>query len=156
MKNFLKMHLWRVLIVFFLFAIQIAIIVLGIFYIRDYYPAVYFLFLLVSIVITLFIISNRSNPSYKISWLVLILIFPVFGGFLYLLFGNKKMNRRQVKMVRKMNALIDKATKDTEKNLEDLKDESIDAFNQSTYIKNATGFGPYQNCNLEYFPSGEA
>lgn len=150
------MHLWRVLIVFFLFAIQIAIIVLGIFYIRDYYPAVYFLFLLVSIVITLFIISNRSNPSYKISWLVLILIFPVFGGFLYLLFGNKKMNRRQVKMVRKMNALIDKATKDTEKNLEDLKDESIDAFNQSTYIKNATGFGPYQNCNLEYFPSGEA
>lgn len=155
MKNFLKINLWRLLIVLLFFLVQIAIIVLGIIYVRDYYPYIYFLFLFISVVIVLFIISNRSNPSYKISWLVLILIFPVFGGFMYLLFGNKKMNRRQKKMVTKMNNLIEAATKKTEDILDQLENENLDAHKQSLYIKNATGFGPYQNCQLQYFPSGE-
>ncbi len=156
MKNFLKMHLWRLLIVFLLFLVQIAIIIFGIIYIRDYYPFIYLFFLSISVVVVLFIIGNRSNPSYKISWLVLILIFPVFGGFLYLLFGNKKMNRRQKKMVTEMHVLIEEATKSTEEVLHHLQHENLDAHKQSTYIKNATGFGPYQNSHLEYFSSGEA
>ncbi len=156
MKNFLKMHLWRLLIVFLLFLVQISIIIFGIIYIRDYYPFIYLFFLSISVVVVLFIIGNRSNPSYKISWLVLILIFPVFGGFLYLLFGNKKMNRRQKKMVTEMHVLIEEATKSTEEVLHHLQHENLDAHKQSTYIKNATGFGPYQNSHLEYFSSGEA
>lgn len=156
MKNFLKMHLWRLLIIFFLFLVQISIIVLGILYIRDYYPYVYLGFLVVSIIIVLSIIANRSNPSYKIAWLVLILIFPVFGGFMYLMFGNKKMNRRSKKMVSKMNAMIEAATKKTESVLDDLARDHPDAHKQSTYIKNTTGFGPYQNCYLEYYRSGES
>jgi len=156
MKNFLKMHFWRLLIVLFLFLSQLAIIILGIIYIRDYYPLIYLLFLVISVVVVLIIIGNRSNPSYKISWLVLILIFPAFGGMLYLLFGNKKMNRKQKKMVTKMHALIEQSTRNTEGVLERLKSENLDAHNQSAYIKNTTGFGPYQNCYSEYFPSGES
>jgi len=156
MKDFLKMHLWRLLIIAVLFLVQIAIIVLAIIYVRDYYPYIYLFFLLISAIVVLFIIGNRSNPSYKISWLVLILILPVFGGFLYLLFGNKKMNRRQKKMVKRMNTLITKASKDTTVVLSDLAAEDLDAHRQSTYIKTATGFGPYANCQLEYFPSGES
>ncbi|MFA7377945.1 MAG: PLDc N-terminal domain-containing protein, partial [Bacilli bacterium] len=156
MKNFLKMHFWRLLIVLFLFLSQLAIIILGIIYIRDYYPLIYLLFLIISVVVVLIIIGNRSNPSYKISWLVLILIFPAFGGMLYLLFGNKKMNRKQKKMVTKMHALIEQSTRNTEGVLERLKSENLDAHNQSAYIKNTTGFGPYQNCYSEYFPSGES
>jgi cardiolipin synthase len=150
------MHLWRLLIVLFLFLVQIAIIVLGVLYIRDYYPYVYFFFLAISVIIVLSIIANRSNPSYKISWLVLILIFPVFGGFMYLMFGNKKMNRRSKKMVNKMNAMIAEATKKTEGVLECLAENHPDAYPQSTYIKTATGFGPYQNSFLEYYRSGES
>ncbi|MFA5421611.1 MAG: cardiolipin synthase [Bacilli bacterium] len=156
MKNFLKMHLWRLLIVFLLFLAQIAIIVLGIIYIRDYYPYLYLAFLLASIVVVLFIIGNRSNPSYKISWLVLILIFPVFGGFLYLLFGNKKMNRKSKRMVQKMEEMIEISTRKTSDVIGLLEQENLDAFSQSTYIKTATGFGPYQNSYLKYFDSGES
>ncbi|MDY0344978.1 MAG: cardiolipin synthase [Bacilli bacterium] len=156
MKNFLKMHLWRLLTVFLLFLAQIAILVLGVIYIRDYYPYLYLFFLGVSIIVVLSIIGNRSNPSYKISWLVLILIFPVFGGFMYLMFGNKKMNRHQKKRVEQMHAMIERATKKTENVLEALALENLDAHKQSTYIKNTTGFGPYQNCYLEYFRSGES
>lgn len=156
MKNFLKMNLWRLLIVFLLFAAQIAIIVLGIVYIADYYPVIYLFFLAISVVVVLFIIGNRSNPSYKISWLVLILILPVFGGLLYLIFGNKKMNRRQRKMVMKMDVLIEEATKKTEDVLNHLETVDLDAHKQSSYIKNATGFGPYRGSRLRYFPSGES
>ncbi len=156
MKNFVKIHLWRLLIVVFLFLVQIAIMVFGVMYIRDYYPLVYFFFLVISVIIALSIIGNRSNPSYKISWLVLILIFPVFGGFMYLMFGNKKMNRHSKKMVSKMNDMIMEATKKTEDILESLAHNHPDAYLQSAYIKNTTGFGPYQNSYLEYYRSGES
>ncbi|NCA96960.1 MAG: cardiolipin synthase [Bacteroidia bacterium] len=156
MKNFLKMHLWRLLIVLLLFLAQIAIIILGIVYISDYYPIVYVFFLAISVVVVLIIIGNRSNPSYKISWLVLILVFPVFGGFLYLIFGNKKMSRRQRKMVMKMDHLIEQATKKTEDVLNHLETIDLDAHKQSSYIKNATGFGPYRGSESVYFPSGES
>lgn len=49
------------------------------------------LFIVLSMFVTLYIINNDDDdPSYKIIWLIPILSFPVFGGLLYLAFGNKK------------------------------------------------------------------
>ena len=48
-------------------------------------------FIFLSVIVTLYIINNDDDdPSYKIIWLIPILSFPVFGGLLYVVFGNKK------------------------------------------------------------------
>ncbi|MCD7809493.1 MAG: PLDc N-terminal domain-containing protein, partial [Erysipelotrichaceae bacterium] len=44
---------------------------------------------ILSIFVVLWLVNKEENPSYKISWIILILIFPILGGFLYLLIGNK-------------------------------------------------------------------
>ena len=42
-----------------------------------------------SLLIVLWLVNKDENPAYKISWIILILIFPIFGGLLYLFIGNK-------------------------------------------------------------------
>lgn len=46
-----------------------------------------------SLVIIVWIVRKYDNPSYKIPWIVLILLFPLFGGLFYLIWGNTPFNR---------------------------------------------------------------
>ena len=55
---------------------------------------------LVSLVVVLWIVTKRDNPSYKIAWIIAILIFPIFGGIFYLVFGNKTMDKKQAQRIR--------------------------------------------------------
>lgn len=47
-------------------------------------------FTVLSIVIVLYIIGKDDNSAYKIGWIVLIMVLPLFGGLLYLFSGDKK------------------------------------------------------------------
>ena len=42
-------------------------------------------FTVISIIVALYIVNRRAKPGYKLSWLALILSFPIFGGLFYLL-----------------------------------------------------------------------
>ena len=67
-----------------------------------YYTYSYIIFEIVGIGLTLYIISSDMNPSYKIAWIIPILIFPVFGVMFFLFFGNS----RAARISRRMNQFI--------------------------------------------------
>ncbi len=48
---------------------------------------------LLSLLLTLRIINNKSNPAFKIAWLIPILLFPVLGGLVYLVFGSDRTGK---------------------------------------------------------------
>ena len=62
---------------------------------------------LLSLLITLGIINSKSNPAYKIAWLIPILLFPVFGGLVYLLFGSDRTGRYLRKKLQGIGAEMD-------------------------------------------------
>ena len=49
---------------------------------------------LVSIALALYIVRREENAGYKMSWLLVLCIAPLFGLFIYLLLGNKRPSRR--------------------------------------------------------------
>lgn len=49
---------------------------------------------ILSMLVVLWLVNKDENSSYKISWIILILVFPVFGGLLYLMIGNKQPSHR--------------------------------------------------------------
>ena len=51
------------------------------------------LMFIMSSAVVLWLVSKDETSAYKISWIILILVFPVFGGLLYLSIGNKKPSR---------------------------------------------------------------
>ena len=54
------------------------------------------------VLIILFLVRKDENPAYTIAWMALIGITPVFGGLMYLFWGNKRPSRR---MRRRMAAV---------------------------------------------------
>lgn len=47
-----------------------------------------------------YLVSKDDNPEFRIGWIIVILIFPLFGGLFYFSFGDKKPSKR---MRRKLN-----------------------------------------------------
>lgn len=76
------------------FLLQISIIVVGIVYAASQFWWIWLIFEFFSFLICLYIVSRDINPSYKLSWCVLILLAPAFGGLVYLFIGRQRMNRR--------------------------------------------------------------
>lgn len=64
----------------------------------------YAAFIFASLCAVFAILSNRSNPAYKIAWIVLIMTFPVFGGPFYLLFGFNKLSRHTRKKMAEISS----------------------------------------------------
>ena len=53
-------------------------------YLRDYVVYVYSAMNILGAVIVIYIINQRGNPAFNMTWVLLILIFPVFGCLFYL------------------------------------------------------------------------
>ncbi len=79
----------RIVIVSLGIAIQLAWLFLIIFVLSAYYLPLAFGLNLISLVVVLFIIKRSGNPQIKMAWIVPILIFPLFGGIIFMLSGGK-------------------------------------------------------------------
>ena len=57
---------------------------------------------IISIVVALHIIAKKDKGAYKLTWVFIILVFPLFGGLFYLLFKLQSSTRafsRKLKII---------------------------------------------------------
>lgn len=113
----------------------------------------YFLVLFAQFVCTVKIISSDTNPDYKVPWLLFVLILPVVGFLLYLIFSSTKLKR---KYVRKFKVLknVD-YHKDDGSEFLTLKEENTVAYNQAVLIKKISSANLFRDTETKYFSSGE-
>ena len=93
MKKILRFITQRVVITALLIVLQALLLFGFIWKLDNYFVYFYAGSVLLSLLIALGIINSKSNPAYKIAWLIPILLFPVFGGLVYLLFGSDRTGR---------------------------------------------------------------
>lgn len=108
-----------------------------------------------SIIAVFWILSRQDDPSYKISWIVLIFLFPLAGCLFYLIFGNKRFGLN----MRKQLAAFSEARSDfvREKNsLHHLAEQDPAGARLAAYLQTAAAAPVYEHSAAEYFPSGEA
>ena len=155
MKKIFKFLLSRLVIVCLLILIQFLFLIWIMVFLSDNGVYFYSLMQLVSVGVVLYIITNHENPSYKLAWVIPILIFPLFGGFFYLLWGNKPVTK-------KLKRRIEDFYYDTEKYMQQDKQIKKDFSNdnkgnlvQTNYIFRMSGFPIYKNTEAEYFPLGD-
>lgn len=93
MKKILRFLTQRVVLTALLILIQ-ALLLFGIIWkLNNYFIYFYAFSVLLSLLLTLRIINNKSNPAFKIAWLIPILLFPVLGGLVYLVFGSDRTGK---------------------------------------------------------------
>lgn len=111
---------------------------------------------LLSLMAVLYIISKDDNPAYKLAWIIPILVFPLFGGLLYLLFGDKRPTKRMRIQMDKAAAKISAFSISEDDLLEQVQIEDKTAFGQMKYINDFAHYPAYRNTESYYYNSGEA
>ncbi|MCI2105717.1 MAG: cardiolipin synthase [Intestinimonas sp.] len=154
MKKMVSLLFHRIFWVAFALLIQLMILFLMVVRFSRYFVYFYWLSVAISVVAVIWIIGNKSDPGYKIAWLVPILSIPIFGGLIYLMFGGSRLNRRTRL---KMQCMAD----DMQKELAcDYKADQLlplgeDAVHQARYLEHIAYCPVYGNTKAEYFSSGE-
>ena len=103
MRNFPKLMFNRVVVVSLSILLQIAVLLAGMLWLNDYRSWINIALSVISWVAVVYIMSDKSNPSYKIAWIVLILAFPVAGVTIYLLFGGNKASSRENRKMKRIS-----------------------------------------------------
>ena len=112
-------------------------------------------FRLLSILVGLRVVSSRDKPTYKLLWIVLILLFPVFGGLLYLLITFQSSTRWVSRRLRELEADSRPLLSGGEDRYQAACERAPECVPQITYLKNA-GFPVYDHTSCDYFSPGEA
>jgi cardiolipin synthase len=108
-----------------------------------------------SIIIVIAVVGNRDNASYKLIWCILILVFPLFGGMFYLLFGGKTLKRPQARHMREIVAYTVPLLPRGDETLAELNAIDSAAAAQARYLERAAQAPLYAETRTEFLPTGE-
>lgn len=145
----------RVVIVALLLIVQIAVMVFFSVRLSSYFKWYYIASILMSLLAVFGILSSRSNPAYKIAWIVLIMAFPIFGGPFYLMYGSSRLSRRIKKKMAAISDNISAYTPADHQVVENWTAENPEAFLQSRYIEHGASCPVYEHTQCEYHEIGE-
>lgn len=155
LKKIASIVFHRTALVALLLFLQVGLLVVAILGFTEYFVYFYVFCVVLSIVVVLWIVNTRSDPGYKIAWIIPILLAPVFGGLLYLLFGGNRLSRRMQRKMEGMNRkLCDVLGPDC--HAEELAAPwGQDAVNQARYLERYAHCPPYVNTAAKYYPLGD-
>ena len=141
----------RITLTIALLLVQIIIIFL-LFSVGKHIVWIYGSFTLVSIIIVLFIVNSKRNPSYKIAWIIPLLLFPGFGVLLYTLYKLQFSIRLMRKKLIEESNFSSKYLVQDKKILNEINDKSL--YNLATYTNKVSNYKIYGIKNINYFNSG--
>ncbi len=132
----------------------------------NYSPYAFILILLLHIIAVLSLANKDTNPEYKVSWLIVILLIPFFGVLLYSMFYSRKISRKDTRFMENIYREIDRASNDKydengtpcEKNeiFAELSSISHHAAGRANALLASGSFSElYKNTESEYFAFGE-
>ena len=140
----------RIGLVLVLIALQIFLVVLLVDLIAERALLLYFFIQFIAVVDIFILASRRQNISYTIAWVLLILLLPVTGHLLYILWGRRRKHRS---VRRAIARTADKLQKDPAI-YQTLGATHPERKRLGGYL-GRMGFPIYQNTNCTYYPVGE-
>lgn len=153
--KYLKVILNRLFIFGLMILVQVIYMLLIISKFSHYSQLMSVICTVISILVVLFIVSKEDNPAYKIAWIIPILLFPIFGGLLYLFLGNKKPAKKmRVKLEKEYDRQKQLMHQD-KKVIEEIEAQDMRVAGQVKYLSDYMKFPIYKNTEAVYYKSGE-
>ncbi len=110
---------------------------------------------IISVLCILDISSENMNPSFKVTWIITVLIFPIFGAPLYIIFAKSKQSHRIGKRFKNYRLMMRNTMTNQCDGISEIEADDPATARQMRYIQK-TAYAPvYQNTCTKYFPSGE-
>lgn len=137
-------------------ALQIAVLAWIYFWLDDRYQAYgYGAFGLVSAVLAIRILNEKQNASFKMAWLVPVLLFPVFGCLFYIFVQLQMETKILAKRIADIRIRTRSYLKQNEAIAAKLMKENRRNANLSRYLSERAGYPVYDRTNFKYYPLGD-
>ncbi len=171
MRKFLKFITGRMAWTILFFLIQIIIIFFTLKYAESSFGLSVFNFFL-GFVVSFAIFTRNDAPEYKLSWILLISVFPIFGCFMYLIFGNKKRGRWEKRKIKNYQELMkehkigefsddpsddpkDLVVTEVPENVSGLTEIQLEDIRLQHYLTHLTGSVPSTSTEVTYYSLGD-
>lgn len=155
LKKLASLVFHRTALVALLLILQGAVLILMMARFSAYFVYFYWSCVVLSVLVVLWIVEKQSDPGYKIAWIIPILLFPLFGGLVYVLVGGNRLSHRMQARMQGMSRKMAQVLQQDNK-AEDLEVFGLDAVNQSRYLERYALCPAYTNTAVRYFSLGDA
>lgn len=150
-KNDVKNSIVRVIIAALLIIIQVFMIVNLAIHLSEYYAAFDTIMSIIAFICVLRIYGRPDNSAFKLSWIVLILIFPVFGLAIYILFGRPSLLKTVQKKFNKVNDDLNSYKIETQGYEELQQNDPLHA--TEAYYLQSLGFPVFNHTKIKFYSS---
>ena len=112
-------------------------------------------FALISAILTIHILNEKQNASFKMAWLIPVLLFPVFGTLFYVFVQLQMETKIFAKRIAEVQKRTDHFLEQDTAVYERLSRRSRRNANLSLYMKKSGGYPTWDRTNFKYFPLGD-
>lgn len=155
LKKLLKFLTSRVVIISVLILLQLGLFFFLTFYALRFSTFIYYGLQVISLIVVIWLVNRNENPSFKLAWVIPILLFPIVGILFYLLFGSPRMPKKLSRMIDAYHEKLRPYLSGHDKNVSELRSRSPELGRQSDYIMHSSGYPVYQNTRGTFCPLGE-
>ena len=110
---------------------------------------------IIAVIIFFKIVNKDEAPEFKVPWIVGMLLLPLFFSFLYLIFANHGLNKRDRLIIDATRAAYNSHFQLNADDANKYAEELGDAVGSFKYINTVTQLGIHKNNRVTYYKSGE-
>lgn len=153
--NYKKMITNRIVVTCVMILLEFIILMGVFFHSVKHYNLIWAFFKGLGFLYVIYLVCKDENASYRIGWILLILMLPPFGTFLYMLWGDKKPGRKLRKRLVASYQELEPYLEENDKAYEALKAEDARVAATARYLKKTSHYPLYQNTDVTYYKVGE-
>ena len=110
---------------------------------------------IISVIIALYVVYKHMRPHNKISWIFLILFFPIIGCPCYFLFGRSEMTKKSRVRMSTLQNMVEPLRVQDENVLNEIKDIDTIAYKQMSCPVRVGKYPVYKEEESKYYSLGE-
>lgn len=156
LRLMLRIAFSRTAIIVVALLLQLFVFFASFYWLKDYSTVVYAAFVLLGAVTVVHILNEENNASFKIAWIIPVLVIPVFGTVLYIYINLQPGTKRIHKKLTKIEDEIRPYLAQNEKTVQELQEQSAGEKGIADYLYHADNYPVYADCKMKYYPIGEA
>jgi len=113
------------------------------------------IFTLLSIGVALHVVWKKGKEAYKITWILQVLIFPIYGTLFYIIFNRQTQTKKLQRKLETIYALHRSYLLDDFTVLEEAKNAHPEQGRLMHYLTHTAGFPVYDQTDVTYYAIGE-
>ncbi len=141
----------RLVFVVLTFILQTAWVIIQLIRLNEHSAVISSITNLVTATVVVYIYIKEDCSDVKISWIILILVFPVMGLGLYLMYGTSRATKTKCVKSERINKEFSSLLEQNPKLITQLQAEDLSIANQAQYISKFGNSPLYQNTDVVYY-----